>query len=161
MAVEAWTLSSDRSHVGKRQAWMRILARCDVGDLQSYWNEVKALHKVTVVRKPESGTVMVRAFVGGTNTRFNFGEATLTRCSVVLNECTVGHGYVLGRNKTHAELAATFDALLQDAGRHGCEQHLRFVQSLGDRHRKARIRRARKVASTRVNFLTMLKEEER
>ena len=56
---------------------------------------------------------MVRARSGGTGTRFNLGEMTLTRCAVSLENGVVGIAYVQGRSLRHAEQAAVADALLQ------------------------------------------------
>ena len=67
--------------------------------------------------KPEVGLVMVRGRAGGTGMRFNLGELPVTRCSVRLDVGAVGHAWVGGRDLRHAELAAVFDALLQDEAR--------------------------------------------
>ena len=42
---------------------------------------------------------------------------TVTRCAVELDDGTLGHAYVGGRDRRHAELAAVFDALLQEPKR--------------------------------------------
>ena len=47
---------------------------------------------------------------GGTGTRFNLGEMTLTRCAVSLENGVVGIAYVQGRSLRHAEQAAVADA---------------------------------------------------
>ena len=67
----------------------------------------------TFVRKPEVGLVMVRGRAGGTGMQFNVGELPVARCSVRLDDGTVGHAYVGGRSLRHAEIAAVLDALLQ------------------------------------------------
>ena len=56
---------------------------------------------------------MVRGRAGATGAPFNLGEMTVTRCSVRLSDGEVGHGYVHGRDKAHAERAALIDALMQ------------------------------------------------
>src|SRR3546814_18383007 len=66
--------------------------------------------------------VMVRARAGGTGEQFNLGQMTVTRCALKLagghaTPSCVGLGYVQGRSKRHAELAAVVDSLLQDQGR--------------------------------------------
>ena len=62
---------------------------------------------------------MVRGRAGGGGAPFNLGEMTVTRCTVRTDSGQVGHAYVAGRDARQAELAAVFDALLQDplAGR--------------------------------------------
>lgn len=66
-----------------------------------------------VLRRPETGTVMVRGRAGGTGNAFNLGEITVTRASVRLGSGQVGHGYVQGRDRGHALRAALVDALGQ------------------------------------------------
>ncbi|MET4121246.1 phosphonate C-P lyase system protein PhnG [Bradyrhizobium sp. JR1.7] len=56
---------------------------------------------------------MLRGAVGRTGTVFNIGEATVTRCTLQIETGEIGIGYVLGRNKRHAALAAVFDGLMQ------------------------------------------------
>ena len=81
---------------------------------------------------------------GGTGTRFNVGEMTVTRCAVQLEGGAVGVAYVRGRDRRHAELAALLDALLQDPARHDALDET-VVASPGRRAgaRAARRRRAR------------------
>ena len=68
---------------------------------------------------------MLRGRMSGAGAPFNVGEMTVTRCSVVLSDGTVGHGYVGGSDARHAEIAALCDALLQtEAGRGQVEKHV-------------------------------------
>src|SRR5690606_12425636 len=67
------------------------------------------------IRPAEIGMVMVRGRAGGNGAAFNLGEMTVTRCVVQLPDGRHGHGYVAGRSKSHAELAALADAHLQGA----------------------------------------------
>jgi alpha-D-ribose 1-methylphosphonate 5-triphosphate synthase subunit PhnG len=102
---------------------------------------------------------MVRGRAGGTGPRFNLGEMTVTRCSVTLEDGAVGHAYVRGRDPRHAELAALFDALLQDDARRGGLERA-VVEPLA-RARAARRRAAvEHVAPSRVEFFTMVRGEE-
>jgi alpha-D-ribose 1-methylphosphonate 5-triphosphate synthase subunit PhnG len=110
------------------------------------------------LRKPETGTVMVRGRIGGTGSPFHLGEATVTRCTVQVNGGAAGTGYVMGRSARRAELVAVFDALLQDQG-----ERPRLEESvLASLHRKIADRRsqsAARAAATRVNFFTMARGE--
>ena len=56
---------------------------------------------------------MLRGRMGGTGAPFNMGEMTVTRCALKLATGEVGHAYVQGRDKAHAERAALVDALMQ------------------------------------------------
>src|SRR5262249_57217899 len=82
--------------------------------LEAAWERLDSRPAYTHIRKPEVGLVVVRGRAGGSGMRFNLGELPVTRCSVRLDDGTVGHAYVGGRDTRHAELAAVFDALLQD-----------------------------------------------
>lgn len=112
-----------------------------------------------LVRRPEIGLVMVRARAGGSGTRFNLGEMTVTRCTVDLPSGAVGHAYVGGRSPRHAELAAVFDGLLQDpASRPGVE--VRLVGPLEAAQRERRAARQARSAPTRVEFFTLVRGED-
>ena len=100
-----------------RQRWMSVLAKAEFGDLDTLWNNLPSKPAWTVVRAPEVGMVMVRGRAGGTGQRFNLGETTVTRCAVQLDYGAIGFGYVMGRNRRHAELAAAVDAMLQTPSR--------------------------------------------
>jgi len=102
--------------------------------------------------------VMVRARAGGTGQRFNMGEMTVTRCTVRLDDGTVGHAYVAGRDLRHAELAAVLDALLQnDARREAIEDAV--IGPLAAAQQAERASAARKAAATKVDFFTMVRGE--
>ena len=100
-----------------RPRWMSVLAQTTDEALERAWQGVVDPPPYRLLRGPETGLVMVRARAGGTGARFNLGEMTVTRCSVGLPDGTVGHAWVGGRSPRHAELAAVFDALLQDPER--------------------------------------------
>ncbi len=93
---------------------MSALATAAPADLERVWERLADPPRYTFVRRPEVGLVMVRGRAGGTGLRFNLGEMPVARCSVRLADGTVGHAYVGGRSLRHAELAAVFDALLQE-----------------------------------------------
>src|ERR671918_1602284 len=100
-----------------RRGWMSVLALASTEELEDAWRRVPARPVHRVLRPAEIGLAMVRARAGGTGTRFNLGEITVTRCSVELPDGTVGHAYVGGRRRRHAELAAVLDAMLQQPHR--------------------------------------------
>src|SRR5262249_27118219 len=97
-----------------RRRWMSLLALAPTEGLEAGWRQLAEPPPYRVVRGPEVGLVMVRGRAGGTGSRFNLGEMTVTRCTVEVEDGAVGHGYVGGRDRRHAELAAVFDAMLQD-----------------------------------------------
>ena len=97
-----------------------------------------------------------RARSGGTGTRFNLGEMTLTRCAVSLENGVVGIAYVQGRSLRHAEQAAVADALLQLPEWHEAVQRQLIAAGAQPRgtHGAAG---AGGGARTRVEFFTMVR----
>jgi alpha-D-ribose 1-methylphosphonate 5-triphosphate synthase subunit PhnG len=80
----------------------------------------------------------------------------VTRCAVRVGDY-LGVGYVLGRDRRHAELVAVLDAMLQDGARQVAL--LRdVVDPLAQAQAEARAARSREVASSRVEFFTMVRE---
>lgn len=139
-----------------RQRWMSVLAKADFGDLDTLWNNLPSKPAWTVIRAPEVGMVMARGRAGGTGERFNLGEVAVTRCAVQLDYGAVGFGYVMGRNKRHAELAATVDAMLQTPSRRDALERA-IIAPLSLRLEARRQTRSRKAAATKVEFFTMVR----
>ena len=139
-----------------RKRWMSVLAKADFADLDALWNNLPSKPAWTVVRAPEIGMVMVRGRAGGTGQRFNLGEATVTRCAVRLDHGAIGFGYVMGRNRRHAELAAAIDAMLQTPSRRDALERA-IVAPLELRLEERRLARSRKAAATKVEFFTMVR----
>jgi alpha-D-ribose 1-methylphosphonate 5-triphosphate synthase subunit PhnG len=83
---------------------------------------------------------------------------TMTRAAVVLEgeSPLVGFGYVAGRATRHAELAALFDALLQDDSRHA-DLFAAVIAPLKQDAVDAQAVRSAAVAATRVDFTTMVR----
>ncbi|EDP63700.1 phosphonate metabolism protein [alpha proteobacterium BAL199] len=139
-----------------RQRWMSILAKAEFSDLDTLWNNLPSKPTWTVVRLPEIGMVMARGRAGGTGQRFNLGEVAVTRCAVQLEFGAVGFGYVMGRNRRHAELAAAVDAMLQTPSRRDALERA-IIAPLTLRLDEKRLNRSRKAAATKVEFFTMVR----
>lgn len=137
-----------------RQFWMSVLARADLSDLESYWQTLAPQPEYRHLRKPEIGMAMVRGRAGGTGSPFNLGEVTLTRCVVELASGAQGFGYVTGRSRRHAELAALFDGLMQEDNNHHGPG---LIQPLHKQWLARREQVSRKAAATKVNFMTMVR----
>jgi alpha-D-ribose 1-methylphosphonate 5-triphosphate synthase subunit PhnG len=99
---------------------------------------------------------MVRGRAGGDGAAFNMGEMTVTRCVVKIDGGATGHAYVAGRRKRHAELAAVFDALLQDPARRAGIERLLIGPQAADQAARHRMNAA-KSAATKVEFFTMVR----
>ena len=135
-----------------RQHWMGILARADAATLAERMGA--DLPAWRHLRQPETGLVMVRGRTGGAGQPFNLGEMTVTRCAVRLDDGTVGHAYVRGRDRRHAELAAIADALLQ----RDATLVDRLIAPLAAAQAATRRDRSREAAATRVEFFTVARE---
>jgi alpha-D-ribose 1-methylphosphonate 5-triphosphate synthase subunit PhnG len=140
-----------------RQQWMYTLAHADLADLLPFATRLKA-EPYRLIRPPEVGMAMVRGRMGATGAPFNLGEMTVTRCVVRNDEDCLGYGYIAGRDKTHAELAALADAHLQGA-RHRAWVH-RIIELLDARRQSRQAEAAKACAGTRVDFFTLLRGED-
>ena len=141
----------------ERQAWMAILAKSSVNDLEQQMKALGKLPKYTFLRQPEIGLAMVRGRAGGTGEAFNLGEITVTRCVVKLGNVT-GFGYVGGRSKRHAELAAVCDGLLQQ-DEWFSEVGDRVIQALQAKLIEQQQKQQSRTEATKVEFFTMLRGE--
>lgn len=147
-----------------RSAWMSILAKSDPKELDRVWESLDDKPKWRWLRKPETGLVMVRGRAGGTGAAFNLGEMTVTRCAVVIEsdesgQGFTGQGYLAGRDRRHAELAALFDALLQDASRRPVLEDT-LLKPLEDELAAKRRVASAKSAATKVDFFTLVRGED-
>lgn len=142
-----------------RQQWLSVLARADVDQLEKKWSQIDDRPAFSPLRPAEVGLVMVRGRMGGTGRPFNMGEMTVTRCSVRADTGAIGHGYVAGRSRRHAELAAMFDALLQDPQRQA-RLMADVIAPLAGAAGRRRAERAQRVAGSRVDFFTMVRGED-
>jgi alpha-D-ribose 1-methylphosphonate 5-triphosphate synthase subunit PhnG len=136
---------------------MGILARIPGAELEAALDRLNNRPRYDLLRGPEIGLAMVRGRAGGDGQRFNLGEMTLTRCSLRLAEGgIVGHGYVTGRDRHRAELAAFCDALMQAPDFHDrLETALIAPAERAQREAKARVEAD--VATSKVDFFTMVR----
>lgn len=142
----------------ERQAWMGLLARAPEGRAAALFEVLGTKIHATVLRAPEVGSVMIRGRTNASGAPFNLGEMTVTRCALRLEDGTVGHGYVQGRRKVDAEIAARIDALMQtDAAIRIRDEVLAPLKAEESARRTAR---AEKAAATKVEFFTMARGED-
>jgi len=144
--------------VAERQAWMATLAKASLADLETAWSGLASPPGFTRLRPAETGLVMVRGRISGSGQPFNLGEMTMTRAAVRIEHGPTGFGHVAGRSTRHAELAALFDALLQDPARHDALIET-IIQPLAARAEAEQTRKASEVAATRVDFFTLVRGE--
>ncbi|MGR3793553.1 phosphonate C-P lyase system protein PhnG [Vannielia sp. SX4] len=142
----------------ERKTWMGTLATAKPAALEAAVDTLGALPGFSWLRRPEVGGVMVPGRMGGTGAAFNLGEITVTRCALKLESGEVGHAYVQGRDKAHAERAALCDALMQ-TGRADDVRRL-VLTPLAAARAEARKARAARAAATKVEFFTMVRGED-
>lgn len=155
-------MMDQHADVESRRRTARVLANAAEADLASLWEAWPDRPEVQYLRGPEAGLVMVQGRTGGTGDRFNLGEATVTRATVVVRsdgsdpDEAVGTAYVLGSHPDHAGLAAIFDAMLASGRR---DRVLADVIEPLERAQAERDARSRAEArSTVVDFFTVARE---
>ena len=162
MATEAFDrMSTPQPPEYSRAHWMALLSQANLAQLEAAWHELDSPPAHHWLRPVETGLVMLRGRAGGTGQPFNLGEMTVTRAAVMLEapRAGIGFGYVAGRAPRHAELAALFDALLQDeALRNGPLASLLITLEQTDSRRRGS--RAADVAATKVDFTTMVRGDD-
>ncbi|MGR3637882.1 MAG: phosphonate C-P lyase system protein PhnG [Shimia sp.] len=142
----------------QRRAWMSRLAKAPADRLLTLWTSHGAAPEFHWLRAPEIGATMVRGRLGGTGAPFNLGEMTLTRCALQLESGAVGHGYVQGRDKEKARVAALVDALMQTEQAEAVRAAI--LTPLQAEMTATKDTRAAKAAATKVDFFTMVRGED-
>ena len=141
-----------------RQRWMAALAKAPPEELQAAWEKLGDPPSYRFLRPPETGLVMVRGRAGGTGSPFNLGEMTITRCTIQTADGATGCAFVAGRSARHAEMAALFDALLQDPQRQASILQT-VIAPLVQGWQRKKTREKEKAALTRVQFFTLVRGE--
>lgn len=148
--------------VTARAEWMALLSRAPLQLLEQALLPYEKSRRTEWLRRPETGLYMVQGRAGGTGTRFNLGEVTVTRCAMRSvdpqgDQSAVGVAYVLGREHRHAELAALADSLLQEPSHHNSLQETLLIP-VQEHIALLRARRQAQVQSTKVDFFTVARE---
>ena len=141
-----------------RQRWMSVLAHSRPDELLAHWQTLNLSPQFERIRAAETGLTQLQGRMGGTGKRFVMGDMTITRAVIQLDGGVYGYSYVSGRNKPHAELCAVIDALLQMQGMDEL-LHKRVIAPLAALQQERRQQRAREVASSRVDFFTLVRGE--
>lgn len=140
-----------------RQKWMSLLASAKPARLNDLFPR-DDFPKFVYLRKPETGLVMVRGRLGGTGSPFNIGETTVTRCTIRLDDGTVGHAFVMGRSHEHAVTAAVCDAMLQGPGGNNLSE--KVVAPLARERAERERALALQNTATKVDFFTMVRGDD-
>jgi len=145
-------------HLQTRQRWMSVLAHSRPDELLAHWQTLNLSPQFERIRAAETGLTQLQGRMGGTGKRFVMGDMTITRAVIQLDGGVYGYSNVSGRNKPHAELCAVIDALLQMQGMDEL-LHKRVIAPLAALQQERRQQRAREVASSRVDFFTLVRGE--
>ncbi|MBR7618732.1 phosphonate C-P lyase system protein PhnG [Phenylobacterium sp. 20VBR1] len=140
----------------ERRRWLSILAKAPSTEVLAAWESLAARPEYRALRAPEIGMVLVRGRMGGTGDAFNLGEMTVTRAAVRLESGETGIGYVAGRDRRHAEIAAAVDAMMQSADLRPAVEGA-VIAKLARTQDERRDTAARKAAATKVDFFTMVR----
>ena len=140
----------------ERRGWLSILAKAPAKDVIAAWDSLAERPTYQTLRAPEIGMVLVRGRMGGAGDAFNLGEMTVTRAAVRLESGETGIGYVAGRDRRHAEIAAAIDAMMQSAVLRSRVESA-VVARLARAQTERRDVAARKAAATKVDFYTMVR----
>jgi alpha-D-ribose 1-methylphosphonate 5-triphosphate synthase subunit PhnG len=147
------------SSLQQRQSWISTLAKSAPDLLEQQVSLLGTLPAYRFLRSPEVGLTMVRGRIGGTGQPFNLGEVTLTRCVVQLeNSDVTGFGYVAGRSRRHAELAAVCDALMQLPD-WGDRVQATVITPLAEQRQQQQTVQQQQTDATTVNFFTLVRGE--
>jgi len=139
-----------------RRAAMAVLAHAHADEIAAGLAALGPTPAHDEVRPAETGLVMVRGCIGGDGAPFNLGEATVTRCAVQLATGEIGFGYVLGRDRDKAQLAALTDALWQCADRRSAVER-NVLAPLRARQQERLARSREDTATTKVDFFTLVR----
>lgn len=142
-----------------RQRWMGILARASRAEIEDLFAALSPSPAYRMIKRAETGTVMLEARAGGTGRRFNLGETTVTRCVIQTEDGTMGFSYALGRDTVKAERAAVLDAVLQSSAE-GSTTIRAAIDRLQADHTEKITDISRKAAATKVNFFTLVRGED-
>lgn len=145
--------------VNQRSDWISILAQSQYAELIEHWKATELEPSYQVIRQPEIGLAQVRARMGSTGNPFNMGDVTITRAAIKLDTGEMGYSYLRGRNKPHAELAAVIDGMLQ-SGVYRQALMQRIIEPLAALKFERDQQRAKEVATSKVDFFTLVRGED-
>lgn len=151
-------MSLNGSENQARCDWMGCLARAPEGRAAEFLAATGIVPEFEHLRPPEIGSVMLRGRMGGSGGPFNLGEMTVTRCSLKLATGEIGHGYVQGRRRDDAQVAALIDAMMQTGKAADIRRDI--LDPLAAEEASRRMSRAGKAAQTKVEFFTMVRGED-
>ena len=156
------SLAIDNNH---RKRWLSLLAQADIQSLENVCVGLGEWMNVPFqwIRPPETVLVMVRGRIGGSGSKFNVGELSITRCAIRLDVSSstqsMGMGWVKGKNPRHAEMVARLDALLQIPD-YFEKIMATVIEPIAAEIAQKNDQMAKKTASTKVDFYTLARQSQ-
>lgn len=141
----------------RRQRWLSLLAKAPSSRLEALWSGIGTVPAYTLLRRPETGLVMVQGRISGSGAPFCAGEMTVTRAAVRLEGGQIGHGYVGGRAPRQAEIVAAIDALGQLPEWPAILERQVVAPLAAEAEARRRLTTAQ-AAATKVDFFTVARE---
>lgn len=143
----------------QREHWMSVMAKSSGQQLIALTDSFIKEADFKTIRAPEIGLVQVRGRMGGTGSRFNLGDTTITRCVVQSSAGHYGYAFIRGRDKDHALCAAKLDALMQEHPLKGVID-IQVIEPLQRQLRERQKRKQSETERTQVKFFTLVRGEE-
>lgn len=141
-----------------RPDWIKTLSQADPAELESAVKRFSDNYTIRRILPPETGLLMGTAREDGSGAGFNFGEITVSKCVVELNDRYRGYGCIVGADTRHAELTAIMDGMLQ-VPELSNEVMRSVIRPLEKKQAEKDLATAEKTADTRVEFFTMQRGE--
>lgn len=142
-----------------RQQWMSVLANACFINLTQHWQVLQLDPPCEIIRQPEVGLARLQGRIGGKGERFNFADTTITRAAIRLSDGTLGYGYLRGRDKQHALLAAMIDGLLQQS-EYRILLQTKLIAPLLHLQQQAEQQIATQASQSKVDFFTVVRGED-
>ena len=154
-----------------RKRRTRILVDGDPAVGQRMCAEIESLCKVNLIKGPHEVLVMNKVRESAKNSLFYLGEALLTECKVSLtvkdgndddtNESGIGIGLILGGERDRAYELAVIDAAFGlDEALPGHAERIEILINEEKRLEDVREKDRERLAATRVDFSTMITDED-
>ncbi|MGL5115020.1 MAG: phosphonate C-P lyase system protein PhnG [Beijerinckiaceae bacterium] len=142
-----------------RRRAMGLLARATLDELGPPLDAAFGVVAATDLKPVETGLVMLRGRMGGDGSAFNMGETTVTRAIVSLSDGLRGYGFIVGRDRKLARLAAIADALWQRPDARAVIER-EILAPVAARLASDKVRAQTETAATRVDFFTLVRGED-
>jgi len=134
-----------------------VCSQCCVEKLLKWAGMVKEAEKVSILKQPQTGLIMMRIKDSANSEVFNIGEVLVTDCTVKVSD-KLGYGAVLGNQANRAEASAIIDAFfnLESQNMPGVKNIIESgIMEQAEKLRIGKNIEFERVSRSRVDFETM------